>query len=246
MRTLSRTKHHAAVPSAVLQYLHRSGQVFYRSGAFDNRVVLDLEWALDGIYAVLDRDRALPLIRQQAGRFSTQLLAALVWQKYGPAEHQLFLSLMQQCQICFKVADDLYIAPALLPGESEVRASVDQVWRAATPDAAAELHYSFLHEGVLRAMLCGLGGKAGVSSVYWAYGICFYDLETKSTARIRSEFLGPNGQGPGGRIIVEAAGTQPLPPCRASREVYSTTEYRYAAGSASGRRASLRGRPPQQ
>ena len=90
---------------------------------------------------------------------------------------------MQQCQICFKVADDLYVAPPFA-GESEVRARIDQVWRAATP-APPNLLF-FLHEGVLRAMLCGLGEKAGVSSVYWAYGICFYDLETKSTARIRS------------------------------------------------------------
>lgn len=134
---LCRKVHKTAVPNTVLAYLHRSGNVFYRSGAFGNQVILDLEWALDGIYAVLDRQRALPLIVLQGGRFSTHLLAALVWKDYGPAEHALFLSLMQQCEIAFKVAPEMYVVPALLPSEAEMRTSMDQVWRGATPDALA-------------------------------------------------------------------------------------------------------------
>ena len=205
-----RTRFRTALPAAVLQYLHRSGQVFYRAGAFDNQVVLDLDWALDGIYAVLDRNRAVPIIRRQGGRFTTQLLAAQVWQAYTVADHDLFLSLMQQCQICFKVAENAYVAPALLPGETEVRADLEKVWRGARPEAVARLHYSFLHEGVLRTMLCSLGQKAGESAVYWAYGICFYDLETKATALIGTEFSDPEGRQPGGHITVEAAGGQAL------------------------------------
>lgn len=171
--TLCRARHKTAVPSAVLQYLHRSGQVFYRSGAFDNQVVLDLDWAFEGIYAILDRKRALPVIRRQAGIFTSQLIAALVWQNYGPPEHELFLSLMQQCQICFKVAEDTYVAPALLPSEEKVISRLEEVWRAARADAAAQLEYSFLHEGVLRAVLCGLGRRGGENAVYWAYGACW-------------------------------------------------------------------------
>ena len=205
--SLSRTKHHAAVPSAVLQYLHRSGRVFYRAGAFGDQVILDLDWALKGIYAVFDREKALPLIQAQAGRFSAPLLGALVWQEYQPGEHELFISLMEQCQICFKVAKGVYIAPELLPAEAKMRSSIDQLWRDnAPPDAAAELTYSFLHEGVLRAVLCGLGEKAGEHAVYWAYGVCFYDQSAKSVARIRSRFEDPTGRNPQGQIVVEATG----------------------------------------
>jgi internalin A len=39
---LCRTQYGAAVPNVVLDYLHRSGQVFWRKGVFGNQVVLDL------------------------------------------------------------------------------------------------------------------------------------------------------------------------------------------------------------
>ena len=38
---LCRAKHGSSVPGVVLEYLHRSGQVFWREGLFDNQVVLD-------------------------------------------------------------------------------------------------------------------------------------------------------------------------------------------------------------
>jgi internalin A len=200
----------SAISSVVLEYLHRSGQVFYRAGAFDSQVVLDLDWALEGVYAVLDRDKALPIILHQAGRFSPQLLAALVWQEFGEEERKLFLSLMEQCQICFKVGDDVFVAPALLPTQTQIADSIDHVWRGTTSDAVAHLEYAFLHEGVLRTTLCHLGNKAGVNAVYWAYGICFYDSSRQSTARISSELPDANTVGTIGRIIVETAGPQAL------------------------------------
>ncbi len=204
-------KHGAAVPSVVLEYLHRSGRVFWREGLFDNHVVLDMAWALDGVYAVLERNTALPEVHRQAGRFSPQLLGALVWRDYGEAERELFLSLMEQCQICFKVAEDVFIAPALLPKQAAMESDVQQVWREATPGAVVRLDYAFLHEGVLRAMLCGIGEKAGVHAVYWAYGVCFFDVEHKSAVRIGSELPDVAAGQVGGRITVEAAGPGAIP-----------------------------------
>ena len=208
---LCRAKHGSAVPGVVLEYLHRSGQVFWHEGLFDNQVVLDLAWALDGVYAVLERNTALPEIRRQAGRFSPQLLGALVWRDYGEAERELFLSMMEQCQICFKVTEDIYIAPALLPALETMEDAVEHVWRGAAADAVVRLDYAFLHEGVLRAMLCGIGRQAGVHAVYWAYGVCFYDAEQKSTARIRSTLPDAASGQTGGSITVETAGPGAVP-----------------------------------
>lgn len=208
---LCRAKHGSAVPGVVLEYLHRSGQVFWREGLFGNQVVLDLAWALNGVYAVLERTTALPEIRRQAGRFSPQLLAALVWRDYEEAERKLFLSLMEQCQICFEVTEDVFIAPALLPGRAAMESAVQQVWREAAPDAVVRLDYAFLHEGVLRAMLCGIGKKAGVHAVYWAYGVCFYDAEHKSTVRIGSDLPDVAAGQAGGSITVEAVGPGAAP-----------------------------------
>lgn len=185
--------------------------MFWRQGLFGNQVVLDMAWALNGVYAVLERTTALPEIRRQAGRFSPQLLAALVWRDYGEAERKLFLSLMEQCQICFKVAEDVFIAPTLLPGRAAMDGAMQQVWRGAAPDAVVRLDYTFLHEGVLRAMLCGIGEKAGVHAVYWAYGVCFYDAERKSIVRIGSHSPDVAAGQAGGSITVEAVGPGAAP-----------------------------------
>ncbi len=205
---LSRGKHRTAVSGVVLQYLHRAGQVFYRQGTFGNRIILDLDWAFQGIYAVLDRKKAFPILKLQAGRFTPQLLAALVWQQYSAADHELFISLMQQCQVCFKTSENGFVAPEALPPEAHVSGQIQQLWRNATPEVAAHLDYPFLHEGVLRATLCKVGEKAGESAVYWSWGVCFYDLKSQSTARIRTERTDPTGTDPAGRIIVEATGGQ--------------------------------------
>jgi internalin A len=205
---LCKTGYKTAVPSVVLDYLHRSGQVFYRQGAFDGQVVLDLNWALAGVYAVLDRDKVLPLIRLQGGRFSAQLLAETAWRQYPAADHEVFLSIMQQCQICFPVGNGIYVAPEALVGEASVRDQIEQMWRGAPPTAVASLQYEFLHEGVLRAILCALGDKAGEHAVYWAFGIAFYDQATKSVVRIRSEYRDETRAEPGGTIAVEASGPQ--------------------------------------
>jgi hypothetical protein len=50
------TKHGIqASPALVLEYLHRSGRVFWRKWLFSNHVVLDQPWALEGAYAILER-----------------------------------------------------------------------------------------------------------------------------------------------------------------------------------------------
>lgn len=198
-------QHHTAVPGVVLEYLHRSGQVFWKQGVFGDQVVLDQAWALDGMYAVLHRDSALPLIRQQHGRFTPQLLALLVWQNRTEEERQLFLSMMEKCQTCFKIAEDTHVAPALLPLENAVAGQIAGLWQGAEAQAEVKLHYAFLHEGVLRALLCGIGSRAGVQAVYWRYGVCFYDQKAAGVVRIRSALPDPSGQD-GGWMSVETTG----------------------------------------
>lgn len=198
-------QHQTAVPGVVLEYLHRSGQVFWKKGVFGDQVVLDQAWALDGMYAVLHRDHALPIIRQAHGRFSPQLLAALVWQSRTEEERKLFLSMMEKCQTCFQIAEDSYVAPALLPLENAVAGQIAGIWQGAEAQAEVKLHYAFLHEGVLRALLCGIGSRAGVQAVYWRYGVCFYDQKAAGVVRIRSALPDPSGQG-GGWMSVETTG----------------------------------------
>jgi internalin A len=58
---------------ALLDFLHHNGVIFYRSGLFGSRIVLDQNWALEAIYALFDREKTLPLLRgygRLAGRIS--------------------------------------------------------------------------------------------------------------------------------------------------------------------------------
>ncbi len=196
-----------AIPHASIAYLHRSGQVFWRTGVFDEQVVLDQAWALSGIYAVLDRATTLPIIRGQRGIFTKELLAALVWTEYSPEEQSLFLSMMQQCGTCFKVANGTYIAPGLLPSQATASAEIEQIWRDQTPNARAHLKYTFLHEGVLRAVLCAIGQQAGKLGVYWDLGIAYYDGKAKGPVRISAEYQASDAACAAGRIVVEAGGS---------------------------------------
>jgi hypothetical protein len=74
------------------------------------------------------------------------------------------------------------------------------VWRHAVADASVRLDYVFLHEGVLRAMLCGLGTHAGWRAVYWAYGACFYDARLAATVMLSSN-LPDTSTGQGGKFM---------------------------------------------
>lgn len=198
-------QHQTAVPGVVLEYLHRSGQVFWKEGVFGDQVVLDQAWALDGMYAILNRNSTLPELLDRGGWFSSGFLARYAWKERTEEERKLFLSMMEKCQTCFQIAKDMYVAPALLPLENAVAGQIAGLWQGAEAQAEVKLHYAFLHEGVLRTLLCGIGSQAGVQAVYWRYGVCFYDQKAAGVVRIRSELPDPSGQG-GGWISVETTG----------------------------------------
>ena len=88
-------------PALLLDYLHHVGMVFYQKGLFDDRIVLDQEWALQAVYAVFQREKCYRQLREAHGRFTRSLLDALVWSEYSVDEQKLFLSMMQSCGVCF-------------------------------------------------------------------------------------------------------------------------------------------------
>ncbi len=190
-----RASHAGAPPSVVLQYLHRSGTVFWREGLFGNAVILDQQWALDGVYSALDRQRSLPLLRRMGGQFDRDLLDDLVWHgRYSLGEQRLFLSLMQQCDACFALThdwnnedSDRYLALDALPDKQESSGKLQQYWPGGEPDLLLQLDYPFLHEGIMKGLISRIGRQAGVNALYWRYGVCFYDASLQ--ARLRLEAL---------------------------------------------------------
>jgi internalin A len=60
--TVCRMAGAASAAAVLLEYLHLSGQVFYRDGLFRDQVIVDLNWALEAVYALVDRRRVLPYL----------------------------------------------------------------------------------------------------------------------------------------------------------------------------------------
>lgn len=146
---------------------------------------------------MFDRGSTYPLITANDGRLTPSLLAASVWRDYEPEAQRLFLSLMCTCGIVFpyRQADaDLgleaeYLAPDLLPPRSspQVCRQLQGRWEGSDPSLTLTYTYSFLHGGLVRALLCDLGNHAGDGGVYWRYGAWVYDARQGCIALLEQQ-----------------------------------------------------------
>ncbi len=177
-------------PKALLVYLHNSGQIFYKEYLFDNALILDQSWALQGVYSLLEREKTLPIIRQQNGRFSRELISQLLWSDKGYSEDEqtLFLGMMEQCGVCFSIGEAQYITPDSLPERKNVSSQIESVWRNNDPDVHVKLSYKFLHLAVARNLLCKIGERAGQYATYWKYGCCYYDQKSGTCVLVSMDF----------------------------------------------------------
>lgn len=201
-----------AAPMTLANFLHQSGVLFYRSGHFDDHLILDQQWALQGVYLLLDRQHVLPQLKAGKGRFTLEMLKKWIVQHHLDSDDSdLFLEMMQQCGACFKVDETHYIAPDNLE-ELDVN-DAQQVWQYAEGDSELELQYSFLHDATMRFLLSKIGEVAKAHAYYWRYGCCFYDSKHQVKVWFQCEvdvledgslsnFSQP------GKIIIRLAGSQ--------------------------------------
>jgi internalin A len=176
-------------PEYALAYLHNAGVVFHRPGLFADRIILDQQWALDAVYAVFDRTRAVSVLRDNGGRFTRPLLEGLIWRDHPPEDQRQFLAMMQSCGICFVHSEDQndpdrtrYIVPDLLPERAEVETDLAQRWDTGAPIVTHMFRYPFLHRGVMRTLMAALGERAGLAGTYWRGGMYLYDAATGARA----------------------------------------------------------------
>ena len=183
-------------PPLLLDYLHNIGTVFYREGLFGDAIILDQAWALDAVYAVFHREsKAFKTIERYSGRFRRSDLAEWVWQEHSEKEQELFLSLMEQCGICFpyrrggKDVEAEYIAPDLLPASDDpaIQEQLRQKWDDRC-DAEATLTYDLLPPGLMRSLISRIGEQAGLAAEYWRDGFYFYDRETGARALVEQRY----------------------------------------------------------
>jgi len=187
-----------SAPETLLQYLHLSGQVFYKQGLFDDQLILDQSWALQGVYSLLERGSSLPALVRNEGKFTLPDLQDWLWHKagYSDAEQRLFLGMMKQCGICFVIEEGdwrngietTYLAPDCLPKREQLAEDIARVWQNKQPTLQVQLHYDFLHDAVARQVLCSIGARAGSGAHYWRYGCCFYALEYNTNFELNCVF----------------------------------------------------------
>ncbi len=173
-------------PLEMLKYLARSSVVFWRSDAFQGRIILDQSWAIDVIYALFHRVKSLPTLFAN-GRFTREGLAALVWQNVPKSDQQVFLDMMESCGICFRCRrlndhwehfpEWEYVAPELLPTRDSREVQRDLAGRLPEVSglARADVCYRFLHVGILRRFLCWLGRHVSDNAIFWKLGCWFYE-----------------------------------------------------------------------
>jgi internalin A len=187
--------------------------VFYRQDLFSNRIILDQDWALDAIYAVFHRGRAIPLLRD-SGRFTGEDLAVMVWQEHSLEEQELFLGLMESCGVCFRCGDTVkgearYIAPDLLP-RFEVVAGRLHAWKEEPATPTLRLEYRFFHPTVIRGLMGQIGRQAGDLAEYWKYGLWLKDGRRDAQLLIQFEDTSTDNAPGAGALELKAQGRDPL------------------------------------
>ena len=157
-------------------WLVPTGVVFYKKGLFDDKLILNQEWAIRAVYALYNREGDSPYytIKEDKGRFDGSLLSRC-WSGYSAVEQQWFLDFMLQAELCFEIntgeerpwEQREFIAIEMLDDRrSEGLKNQLENWEA---EALCHLRYCypFLHLGVIQSFIVRTHRLAGqVSDIY--------------------------------------------------------------------------------
>lgn len=178
-----------------LEFLTHSGWVYWDRGLFEGQVIVGQQWALDGIYAVLERREDSPVFRaltRSGGRFTLAQLGEWAWNAkgYGQPVQQLLRSFMEQCGLCFKLRageeawreQDVFVSFEHLPMAKDL--GLERTFQRRLKEARVAgrtLKNSRLHQHHWQRFLTHAGAHYGKDAQYALDG--FY-LETEAGGRL--------------------------------------------------------------
>ena len=157
-------------------YLHKTGALFYREGAFQNQMILDQNWAIEAVYKLFDPKGYQPLVKQMQGTFKGAF-TSLFWPEVDEVEQKIYLDFMRNCGICYEpdhyqnnkdektFVERQFIIPALLPDEC----SAVFAWQKTDSDWQLEIKYTFLHRSIIDRIIMRMG--EAYSGTAWRNGI---------------------------------------------------------------------------
>ncbi|MCH9808555.1 MAG: hypothetical protein K0U74_12555 [Alphaproteobacteria bacterium] len=229
-------------PGELLRFLHDIGTVFAFERRGDDRIIVDLEWALSAIYAVFERGSGVykHIKEVRGGRFTREELGQFLWNDLGHGldEQDVFVDMMLKARIAFRLVEprqseaaQVFVAPDLLPPRENVQDRLDQVWDDTQAYEPASFPYDLLPPGLIRSLMADIGAEAGVSAIYWKDGFYFYDAVTKTKAVITQE---RDGKAWSGRIVIRTTGGEEAALARALAELVKEHQDRLGVANDDG------------
>ena len=82
---------------ALLTFLHAAGDVYVNKEHLKDQIIIDLSWALEGIYRPLQRGD----FQRDAKKANGKLFVDYIYPNTFGSERDLFLEFMQSCGMCF-------------------------------------------------------------------------------------------------------------------------------------------------
>jgi hypothetical protein len=183
----------AAAAQTILGYLHRAGEVFHYAGRFNDQIILDQQWALKAVYAVLKRER----IERYAGKFQVSDLIGF-WRADDPQlsaeDAETFLQFMLDNQTAFyakdteRGPDPELILPQLLPKEKpSILHTLEDI-----PDRIQHrMVYHFLHRDIISRFIVRTA-YLSEQQEYWQQGIHIRQGQAKAAVFVEND--GHEGQ----------------------------------------------------
>ena len=199
-----------------LNFLTRSGWIYWSEKLFQGQVIIDQEFALRGIYAVLERKDNTNIYDQicnNGGRFTRSELHDLVWKRhFDESTQKLLLSFMEDCGACFKLQnaehawrhETVYVSPAHLPSAEDL--GLPEKFAAKSRDlnsyAAKPFRSSRMYYHHWKRYLAQVGQQWGVGARYASDGL----LVTTEDGVVVLVSLEMRPEGVGGVLRIRACG----------------------------------------
>jgi internalin A len=174
----------------LLRFLHHSGFVFWHERYLQDQIVLDQKWALDAIYTLPDRNAWYKVLKGKARLKYSELVEC--WIGYTDNQVQIFLEIMQSCELALKIEDKPYshdphyLIPEFLPDHPA--AAVAQTWdSAADPVYHFRFQHHFFHSALMLRFIVRSARLAKSYDLLWRSGILLRVEDTLVRIQIHPE-----------------------------------------------------------
>ncbi|MEM9929950.1 MAG: leucine-rich repeat protein [Bacteroidota bacterium] len=173
---------------AVLQYFHATGIFFYEPEYLEDDIILNQQWALDAIYAILERNPTAgsavaqfsQRCRDMRGRFRPYDLP-FPKDRYTADDRKLFLGFMESARICFKLQtgqdneDPIYqLVRALSLAPSDF---TRELWEDKEKQAVHfRYHHRYhLHAGIIESFIIAMAGHCKLYQLWRTGALVIWD-----------------------------------------------------------------------